>query len=75
VARPECSSYRDEWWDNKLKGAKTPKGRVTVLQNKILADVSKLPEGLQDEMYERIASILEDALEEVALQSREGVWM
>lgn len=74
MARPETSQYRDEWWDKRLKSAQTPKARVTVLQNKILADISKLPEHRQDEARNFVALTLESVLDEIQIKVTEEVW-
>jgi hypothetical protein len=71
MARPEGSPYRDQWWAGKLKGATTPKARVTVLQAKILADISKLPECQRDDARNLVAIALEGLLDEIQIHSLE----
>lgn len=74
MARPDRSSHRDKWWEERLKGAQTPKAKVTVLQGKLLADLSRLPEQFQDEARDLTALLLEGVLDELAIKTIELEW-
>lgn len=72
MARPEMETYRDDWWGQRLKGADTPKEKITVLQSKIVADISRLPEQHQDAAREMTVPILEGILNEIQAMAAEG---
>jgi hypothetical protein len=65
---------RDEYWENELRSAITPKDRVRVLQNKLLADTKKLPEEYRDAAQDLLALRLEDAIGEIQIKIADEVW-
>jgi hypothetical protein len=65
---------RDEYWENELRSAITPKDRVRVLQNKLLADIKKLPEEYRDAAQDLLALRLEDAIGEIQIKIADEVW-
>jgi hypothetical protein len=74
VAYPERETYRDTWWEARLKEADTPQKKVTVLQGKILADISKLPERHRDAARELAAHVLEGLVDEIQIKVAEEAW-
>lgn len=74
MARPECTPHRDRWWEERMKNAQTPKAKVTVSMNKILADLSRLPEEQQNPAREMVAMLLGGVIEEVEIKVAEEAW-
>lgn len=74
MARPEMESYRDAWWENHIATADTPKKKVHALQGKILADISRLPEGRREAAWEMAARELTGILDEIQIKVAEEAW-
>lgn len=74
MARSKDNGYREQWWEERISSAPTCRGKVMVLQNKILADVAKLPEDHQEEAFALVIDQLTNALDEIAIKSIELEW-
>lgn len=74
MAQPKGDAYRDDWWDQRLKSADTPRKQVVVLQSKIAADISKLPESHRDMANELAAEMLEKILDEIQDVAQKVMW-
>lgn len=74
MSRTKGEVYRDFWWGEKLEAADTPKKKLTVLQAKILADISKLPEEEQDPARELAVTLLEQVIDEIEIRRQEERW-
>lgn len=73
MARPEMDTYRDQWWEQHLRAASTPRKKVHALQSKILADVARLSPEQQDAACELVAQHLKNILDEVQIKVAEGM--
>lgn len=74
MARSRNTGYREQWWEERLASAPNSRGKVMVLQNKLLADVAKLPEDRQEEAFALVVDQLENALNEIENRRLEQEW-
>lgn len=74
MARPEMDTYRDQWWEQRLKQANTPRKKVHALQSKLLADLTRLPPEQQDAACELVVENLANLLDEVQIKVVEEAW-
>lgn len=72
MGRPDPNTYREKFWKERLAGADTPRKRVYLLQNKMLADIEGLPSEQQDAARELAAIGLEDILDEIRIRVAEA---
>jgi hypothetical protein len=68
VGRPDPNTYRERFWEERLAGADTPRKKVYLLQNKMLADIEGLPSEHQDAARELAVIGLEDILDEIRIR-------
>ena len=73
-SKSDGKAYRERWWEERLEAAHTPGAKVTVLQSKIKADISQLPEDRRAEASSRVAVLLEEIVDELATQKIEAGW-
>lgn len=74
MSKTKGEAYREFWWGEKLGAADTPKKKLTVLQAKLLADISKLPEEEQDPARDLAATLLEQVIDEIEIRRQEDRW-
>lgn len=74
MARPENSQARDNWWKQRIDAAPTLKGRLHVLQSKVLADLDRLPEECQEEVRSMVAEATANLLDEIEIRRAEIAW-
>lgn len=72
MGRPDPNTYREKFWEERLAGADTPRKRVYLLQNKMLADIEGLPSEQQDAARELAVTGLEDILDEIRIRVAEA---
>lgn len=58
-------NWRDEWYKTKIAQALTLRGKIRILQSKLLADVQDLPEDWRDEALVLVATRTEGILDEI----------
>ncbi|MCP9209640.1 hypothetical protein [Streptomyces cucumeris] len=74
MAKPECDSVRDSWWEDRIESAPSLKGKVYLLRDKVLADIARLPEGAQEGALDFARTALQDLLCEIEIRRREERW-
>ena len=80
MGRPANTEFRQQWYEEKLREKKDPRGRFDTLRGKLAADIKKLPEPLRNGAYEQAISAVQgvidavgDALEDSAPRRRTGM--
>lgn len=68
MGRPDLDTYREQFWEQRLAGADTPRKRVYLLQSKMLADIEGLPSEQQDAARELAVTGLEGILDKIRSQ-------
>lgn len=74
MARPENSQARDNWWKQRIEGAPTLKGRIHMLQSKVLADLDRLPGECREEIEKMVADATANLLDEIEIRRVEIAW-
>jgi len=72
---PKSASGREQFWEDRIANASTPRKKVYALQSKMLADIERLPPHLQDEARAVAVAHLSDALDEIQIKLAEEVWV
>lgn len=60
-----AKDWRNEWYEKRIASAPSLKGKVLILQGKLLADAERLPERWRDEALVLIATMTETIADEI----------
>lgn len=74
VARPDLEKGRDRFHEERIAGARSMRGKLHILQGKLLADVARLPDELRDKAYEKACDLVAGAIDEIEILRVEERW-
>lgn len=74
MTRPDFEKGRDRFYEERIAGAHTLRGKLHILQGKLLADVARLPDSMRDRAYEKACELLTGVIDEIEIMRVEERW-